>query len=216
LDGRAWTDVITIAGKSYIVDFSNPRDIRSYFSGFSLKINNKWRLYDVSGQEAAYNPKPLFWQYKTGYDIIWRFIYMGYLINVGFFPEWLNVWDLTRDMRISEHWEVTVLVVCLIACGIGIALGMQRTKIILPEKELVLSRVHNYRCKVSLRLHVAFAYLKAWVFFILCFIWGLYAANYAHLILFGILPCYGLLFVKFTDGIDKVHHRYQIVEKEEK
>jgi len=195
-----------------VLDFSNPRDLRNYLIGFFPKLNHEWRIYDVTGNEEKYDAKAMFWQYTVGYNIIVWLIYGTYLINVSIFPEWLNVWTLTVDVRIIEYWELTVLTVFAIAFAIACLLAVQRTDIELPNNEQRLLRVPKGKRKS--RVTVGLIYIVAWIFFITPLFFAIMTVNYANVIMLGALPIYMWIFTKFTDGIDIVTPTYQIIDKE--
>lgn len=50
IDIRYW--LIEIQGKKFIIDYSNPRDLRNYFSGLFPELNTEWKIYDISNYEG--------------------------------------------------------------------------------------------------------------------------------------------------------------------
>ncbi|EGP5427586.1 hypothetical protein D3I38_12285, partial [Enterococcus faecium] len=50
IDIRYW--LIEIQGKKFIIDYSNPSDLRNYFSGLFPELNTEWKIYDISNYEG--------------------------------------------------------------------------------------------------------------------------------------------------------------------
>lgn len=108
---------IKVGEKFYIMDYSNPKDIKNYFSGLFPNVYTKWKIYDYIHHEAYNHSKELKKKNKE-----WSLIlFTLYLVNVMFFPERYNLSDLTYNPRILENWKLVIflvffggLIICII------------------------------------------------------------------------------------------------------
>ncbi|WP_228064005.1 hypothetical protein [Streptococcus acidominimus] len=53
--------VIELRHRVYIIDYANPKDIRSYFLGFFPKYNRQYTVYDITATQEQYAIRPLPW-----------------------------------------------------------------------------------------------------------------------------------------------------------
>ncbi|MEY8443310.1 hypothetical protein AALA52_03495 [Lactococcus ileimucosae] len=202
--------LIKLQGKSYIIDFSNPKDIRNYFPGFFPDVNRSWKIYEVTGKENQYDikPLPLYLKQNSGWSVL--VIYILYLVNIGLFPKSLNIWDLTYDQRIAQNWEMVVL---LIFCGAAVIFGLlysRKTKINLTESYKILVPVDKEELTAKKRSFSIFIGLP--IFIIILLTISISSSSYSQLFMFGVFPIYSLLFNRFGSFLDIRTNKYQIKE----
>jgi hypothetical protein len=172
--------LIKIDGKSYIIDYANPKDIRTYFS--SLFPYDKWKIYDVTEHETKYDIKNLFFHQTDKYDTLCKFIYNSYILNVTLFPKALNIWYVTKDSRIVQYWQFTIALIFLSVLLLFMVLYFQQTSIRLPKKSELLVNGHK-----SSMQRIILKRLVIPILLTLSMLWAITSSNYAHLLLFGVI-----------------------------
>jgi len=194
--------------KSYIIDFANPKDLRNYVAWFFMDIHDNWTLYDVTGQETFYDYKSLSFYQDTKYTYFFSLICMCYIINTRYFPEHVNLRYLTLDSRILEYWGLSLVLVFLIGFAIFLRLYRKQTQIVLPQQASILAR----ESKVSKKTF-GFVCLFFSIIIVLGLMMGILDSNYLNLFVFGGVPLYSVVFIKFGNFLD-MKKKYYIVETE--
>jgi len=200
--------LIKIEDKSYIIDFANPRNIKTYFPLLFPLSNHQWALYDVTNSKNKYQAKSLPLYQTSAYRLTLKKIVYVYLINIMLFPEALNVHFLTKNKRIGEHWLSSLLFILFGAFIIFGVLFFQQTNISLPQMQKLLMRKKGTPSKRIL------GYFILIVGILSCLLIGIGGSSYSQLFVFGVLPLYSLLFNRFEGFLDIETDTYQIFEKE--
>jgi hypothetical protein len=205
--------LIKIEDKSYIIDFANPKDLRHYFFIYFPKSYSEFKIYDVSGDEGKYIEKPPTFFQNTAYGPIVIKIMTAYMANIVLFPRFLNIWYLTKDSRIVEYLEITLIVLFLVPFVSFLLLYFQRTEISLSEHSKMLVLIDDkYKLNMTDRIFSYYIVLPGLIGF--CIFWGLLSSSYVHLLIFGIIiPC-SVLFLWFS-GSPSMTRKFHIIEKEE-
>jgi hypothetical protein len=204
--------LIKIDGKSYIIDYANPKDLKTYFPIAFPRMNQEWRIYDVTSNEQKYNAKWLPFYQRPKYIRLLALSVISYLINIRYFPPSLNFRYLMMDKRIVEHWYVSLCVILLGAFAIFMWLYTRPTEIELPKASQWLVREYPLS-KISLIVLslVVFPFLNIAGLFL-----GIVSSNYVQLFVFGIFPFYSFLFTRFSDAIrTRPTDLYEIMTEEE-
>jgi len=202
--------LVKIAGKSYILDFANSRSIKNYFPVYFLNMSRRWQIYDVTGNESIYDAKPLPWYLDQKKEWISLPLALIYLSNIAFFPDYLNIGILTKDTRIAEYRETTLLFILVGAVIVFIWLFFRPTTIPLPDtaKELVLANTPPLD-------ELVFGFLGTPLFVGSGLVVGIFTSTYATLLTFAVYPLYLVLFGKFWTFL-KPTNIYYMREKKQK
>ncbi|WP_017470475.1 hypothetical protein [Amphibacillus jilinensis] len=72
---------IEIDGKWYVVDYSNPQDIRNYFPGLFPDVQVKWKMYDAEPLNYPEKIKKKKYHSKVRWDIVFFFLYLSEFHN---------------------------------------------------------------------------------------------------------------------------------------
>jgi uncharacterized membrane protein (TIGR01218 family) len=207
--------LIEVHGKWYIIDFSNPRDMRNYFQPFFPALNHKWAIYDVTNSKDECHAKDLRWfQGAKGANFVCA-VYIFYLVNVTLFPPNINMAKLTYDPRISQHWIFVLLLLIISIVLIAVILCSLKSIIRLDDKpSYTLELVRNHDTKqIASRMPVMVsAIIIVFVFFFL-FI-GIGGSSYSQLLMFAVFPLYSMVFGKFSGFLVSKNNRYRIIMKE--
>jgi len=203
--------LIKIEDKSYIIDFANPKDKRTYFPLSFHANNQQWKIYDVSGNEDKYKQKKMSFYQNSKYIRCLGSIVLLYMVNIRFFPEFLNLQYVTRDVRITQHWQLTVLIILFIVVSIFAMLYLQQTEITVPKDYKMLGRLH----RPSIMATILVVYLVMPCIIIGGMLLGILANNYAQLLVLGVWPLSAVIFMRFESFL-KLTDTYQIFEKETK
>jgi hypothetical protein len=135
--------LIQIDNKSYIIDYANPKDLRTYFSWIFIASNNQWKIYDVTGKERDYSVKSS-GPYQNRFLTVFVFLLMiCYIINIDSAPAHLNLRALTMDTRIVQYWPLSILFVFAIGFALFLILYRKQTEVNRPKQSQILIR--NYR-----------------------------------------------------------------------
>ena len=211
---------IKIRGKYFIVDYSNPRDIRNYFPGLFPEVTSKWNLIPV---ELIKNTERIngIIKIRNG-KVKWEVIaFLVYLFNVMFFPNKYNLSNLTYHSNIRENWLLTMILVFTGAIVIFLCLFIIGSKYKFDGVvNSYLIKIENENKKHSSKVNLIriFNWLVSYTLIIVLFgLVGIGSSSYSQLIVFFIIPIYGLLFSKFlTFEPIRSKSKYKIIEKEEK
>lgn len=214
--------LIKVHGKYYIIDYSNPKDIKSYFPGLFPETLTEWKIYDVA---ILKNQKNLNFSYEVNpkKSINWTIMaFLLYLLNVMFFPEKLNLSNLTYDPIILQRWPQTLGYILASVGIIFLIIFFQKLSINLTgEEKLTLKQAQvneteskNWFSKLPLRLRWIISMIILIPIFTLV---GIAASSYSQLFVFLVVPLYVLFFGKFITFIPGSNKsKYQIIVSEEK
>jgi hypothetical protein len=206
--------LIKIQGKSYIIDYANPKDIRNYFFELFPVMNNMWEIYDVTESESKYEAKNLHMYQTPKLQSGIRRTYLLYILHIVNFPKNFNIHYLTINPQILIYGQLIALGILLIAIGFGVVLYFQRTNILLPNNAKFLVRKRASLDSQSLKI-IIMRYLVVSLCFIGLLYLGILGSSYAQLIMFSVIPIYLLIFNKFLKVLDIKTDKYHIIEKEE-
>lgn len=205
---------IKINGKMYVIDYSNPKDIRTFFPGLFTDSNNQWKIYDSPNSDT---PRKI---YKN--NIRWSVIFFVlYLVNVIFFPKRYNLNEISYNPLILEHWQLVMLFVfigaAIICTVLNIFCHFSKYKIdSMHTKTYLLKKVNNQKNTESSNkiIHGLKWFMSYLILLALFAIIGLASSSYSQLIVFFIIPTYLLLFGKFIQFNPSKSSKYIIIEKE--
>jgi len=201
--------LIRIDGKSYVLDFSNPRDLRNYFAVYFPNVNRQWSIYDVTGNEESYKAKKLRLYKQPEYEWLGGLIFILCLLSMTICPEFLNIRYLTQDEIIAEYWKLVLGIIFMGAVGIFMCLAGKRTDVGLSEKTKNQCLVREYSLPMKTRIlsYIGGPLISGCGLFV-----GISASTYADVLLFAVFPLYSIIFMKFGTFLDpKI--TYQITDK---
>ena len=185
--------VIEVHNKYYIIDYANPKDIRTYFSGLFPKYNTDYKIYDITETRSQYKIKDIPWYFKELYSIIEYGILILFLIFL-LIPNNLNPVRLLYSHAIVENWAICLVIIFIVALLIILFLikhsnGIEDFPDSLKEKEKVLKMSSKTISDlVSILLGVP-----------ACLFIGIVSSNYFFLIVFGFLGTYQMLLSRFLN-----------------
>ncbi|EGP5266626.1 TPA: hypothetical protein ACHU7D_001362 [Enterococcus faecium] len=234
IDIRYW--LIEIQGKKFIIDYSNPSDLRNYFSGLFPELNTEWKIYDISNYEGKINTmkSKLFKtnrKYTRKIYLLITLISILYLLNIILFPKAVNIAYLTYDSRIKEYWKLVILLLVGILIFITLILNklkqlqlpiLEQNFLILKQsnvKEINYKKISEakwyvswlYKLPLTIQWVVAIAVLIPAIFAI-----GIISSSYSQLLFFTVIPFYEIFLGKFLGFIpmDK-KNKYEIIKEKE-
>lgn len=205
---------IKIDGKMYVIDYSNPKEIRNFFPGLYTDSNNEWKIYESPNSHI---PKKIY-KNNIRWSVIFFVLYLG---NVMFFPKKYNLNEISYNPLILENWQLVILYVLtgamIICTALNIFSHFSKYKIdSMHAKAYLLTKVNNQKNtensnKIIHGLKWFMAYLILLALFALI---GLASSSYSQLIVFFVIPTYLLLFGKFIQFNPNKSNKYIRVEKE--
>lgn len=209
---------IKVHGKYYIIDYSNPRDIRNYFPGLFPEVTRSWKLFPVESitYSTSLDDAKKVRESKIRWEVV---IFLIYLFNVMFFPDKYNFSSLTYNSNIIKNWLLTITIVFIGAIVILVSLYTKGSTHVFITKEYVwLNKIEKDHQNSKARLSVLII-CKWFLSYLVCIVMfglvGLGSSSYSQLFVFFIIPVYGLLFSKFiTFEPIKSKNKYQILKEE--
>lgn len=203
---------IKINNKFYLLDYSNPKNLKNYFINSFSNVEIKWHIYDIENiTEDEYMSSK---RYNLGsklYKWISCFI-IFILLNSILFPSSLNLSKLTKDTIIMDNWILIVLLVLLgslLLIILLISLNKPKVKLSSKEQQIILQVADKKRNQTAIIVFSA-------VFYILLLLstisLGIIVSSYVSIIAFTFLGSYLLIFNKFFQCTLK--GKYQIIDKE--
>ncbi|WP_144032148.1 hypothetical protein [Amphibacillus jilinensis] len=141
------------------------------------------------------------------------------LFNISVFPEKYNLSELTYDPKILENWLIIMGFVFAGAIITFICLNMMVTSIKTPINNTAfywLEKIEkkprkNNKLKILIFLEWLVCAMLAFGGFALV---GFASSSYSQLIVFFIIPTYGILFGKFIRFDSAKSNKYKIIKKE--
>jgi ABC-2 type transport system permease protein len=234
IDVRYW--LIQVHGKYYVIDYSNPRDIRNYFPIIFPKLNTEWKIYDVTKDKDTipFLKTKLFGTDREKNKKVYNWTLFGsilYILNIKLFPKFLNIHYLTYDPRIRQNWQL-ILGLMLLSLIVTVVILMSLRQVKLPidkDKALILKQINvkemelaqKHKLKWYVRWTQALPGPLKWgltlIFIVGSLLLGVATSSYSQLLFFGIIPWYVFFESKFLGFIPiSEGPKYQIIEKEEK
>lgn len=214
--------VIEVHNKYYIIDYANPKDIRTYFSGLFPKYNTDYKIYDITETRSQYKIKDIPWYFKELYSIIEYGILILFLIFL-LIPKNLNPVRLLYSHAIVENWAICLVIIFIIALLIILFLiqhsnGIEDFPDSLKEKEEVL-KMSGFDTLLLKTKKTFFSKTISDLVSILlgvpaCLFIGIVSSNYFFLIVFGFLGTYQMLLSRFLNlNIVLRKNKVQITKK---
>lgn len=225
--------LIKVHEKYYVIDYSNPRNIKNYFPGLFKETISQWKIYDVTNIKEDIKIKKSFFhriQYNVQTKIAWvSIIFILILLNGMLFPKFINFMDLTYTPQIFQHWKLVLFLIIMgYFIGVLFLICTKQSKLPLNEAEsFILKQVKKEktdrkwylgwldRLPNSLRWTISVFFVVP--FFVALGIGRPQSSNYVQLLFLGIIPLYSLLFSSFI-SFNPIENRekYQIIKSEEK
>lgn len=236
IDARYW--LINLKGKFYVVDYCNPRDIRNYFPLLFKENSKEWLMYDVSDFKSSiptietkfFNADA---ERARKANNIGTILSVSYIINIIFFPKFLNLAYITYDPRISENWKLVIGII-LTSCILMFIFLFSSKQCKIPKEakkyylymanfdELEATQISETKVEWYLRWFEKLPHhIKGMIAMIItipiCLLIGIGTSSYSQLIFFAIPPFIVFFFGKFL-GFSLIDQRarFQIIESEEK
>lgn len=191
--------LIESKGRYFVIDYSNPKDFRNYLLPFFPKVQSKWTIYDVTGSQDLF-PISKFWVYMDWLFKVTVVFFVIFILNSILFPRNLTFLHLTYDTRISENWQMW-LVLLIIGFFFLIALLnlLTRRDINLGSyPQFTLEEVKKIKEKPRSIIIIRSLIMLSITYLLLFFI-GVFGNNYTQLFLFGIFFPYSIIFNKFIE-----------------
>ena len=224
--------LIKVHEKNYVIDYSNPRDIKSYFPGLFKETTSQWKIYDVTDIKEDIKIKKSFFhriQYNVQTKIAWvSIIFILVLLNGMLFPEFMNFMYLTYTPQIFQHWKLVLFLIIMgYFLGVLLLICTKQSRLPLNEAEsFILKQIKKEKRNKKWyldwldRLPNSIRWIIS-VFFVIPFFVALgigrpQSSNYVQLLFLGVIPLYSLLFSSFINFKPIENEwKYQIIKSEE-
>lgn len=205
--------LVKINSRYYILDFSNPKNLRLYFwMLFPTKLfHTGWELYDVTGEEDSYQIRKVSWYQKDSSGKIAGWLFLLYILNIMLAPDRFNIQQLTHDSRIATYWQITLGLLVFSLVPVFFRLFCYKSaQIDLSGKEKrILKPFTNKPYSKFREFLVVFG---VWVYLAFTLTMGIWGESYSHLIVFAVIPLHIIAFARFL-GPSPQSHKYQILEE---
>ncbi|BDR59410.1 hypothetical protein [Xylocopilactobacillus apicola] len=224
--------LIHVKDKDYILDYSNPRDLRNYFMGtFYYKNSLQWKAYDVTHCREQIPVIKDYYKIEQRARLIEGVIGILYMINIFCFPKSLNISYLTYDPRIRSNWKLIIMILLVISLVlIFILASLKQYQLPVAKDEYLILKQTNYKelnakDAAESKFYIRWFYkippflqsLVAGVLFVMgIFIFGVIRSNFGDLIFF-VIYMYCVIFLgRFLFFIPAhKNKKYTILEKGE-
>lgn len=222
--------LVKVNNSWYIIDYSNPKNIRNYFPGLFPKVLTEWKIYHISDEKNRdFLEKNLVKKImrRNKSKVNWFVLFaIVYILHCVLFPKDINIAYLTYDSRIAQNWPLVVSIILLFLLVIVLCLiSLKQTKLpINGEQALILKQINtqNIEVKWYLRWFMKLPNPIRWgismmIFIPIFFFIGIGGSSYSQLLVFAILPVYSIFLGKFISFLPmKDNRKYQIIENNRK
>ncbi|BDR59417.1 hypothetical protein [Xylocopilactobacillus apicola] len=139
--------LIHVKGKDYILDYSNPRDLRNYFMGtFYYKNSLQWKAYDVTHCREQIPVIKDYYKIEQLARLIDGVVAIFYFTNILLFPKPLNISYLTYDPRIRRNWKLIIMILLVISLVlIFILASLKQYQLPVAKDNYLILKQTNYK-----------------------------------------------------------------------
>ena len=229
IDSRYW--LIEKKGQKYLVDYSNPKNIKSYIPFVGDKLINKWKIYKLEDTNLTLKNglHITTTSYTTKLIRYYDYLCIFYILMILLLPKKINPVFITYDSKIKENWKYILFAMLLVLGIIIIYFILKEKNISIDEsKVMCLERVdddysYTYKKEKGFRRLVMYtitripASLLAFIIMIIAipslFLIGFSSSSYIQLVMFTLIPFYVLILYRFIIFIPlNGKSKYKILE----
>lgn len=205
--------LIKISNQEYIIDYSNPKDVRTYLFGLFPKYNTEYPIYKVDNASI----KTTTWRIMDQFQGSLLEYSIGIvLVFLLILPKHINPLLIFNNSIIRESWYLWL---SMIFCGAILLISFLIFKSntdeipILVDEKSILRRVEEPRKSFIKFPQKIVDFLSCFLGIPICLFMGVASSNFILLIVFGCLGFYQLLFARFFNLLFVVkRHKFYIVK----
>lgn len=209
--------VIELRRRVYIIDYANPKDIRSYFPGFFPKYNREYTVYDITATQEQYAIRSVPWLQSYFRQFTeWWFV-VGLMMVAAIISHLRIEWLYNQD--VPRFWKMILLIYVIGAVGIIFWLNRitKEPKGLLEEKSYKLERKPRPRY-VNAKQKVKTGPVGDFILTLFGQSISLvFLFNYSYImVLLGFFAGYSILFIRFLNLYEVLNmNKFIFVEEEE-
>ena len=210
--------LVRIHNQEYILDYANPRDVRTYLSGLFPKFNTEYSLYGFD--DKLKDDISAVALYSTFTGSIVENISGLFLILLFILPKSINPIAWFYNKTILQNWYIYLLFILIGLVGIITFLIMKTKKVepyIHKNNVLIIKRVEPLKKQRFAFPQKASDFLGYLLGIPICLLFGIITSNYLLLLISGFIAFYQLIFFRFTNFSSNTRkYKYSIIESENK